>query len=172
MSLNYLKVLKMDTNLGSTIIGAIIIIILALPFIMSSRNKKETQKKMLQSLSGVSAKNNCQIDQHEILGSFAIGIDETKNFAFFYHLSAGKEIEQSINLSEVKNCKVINTSRTLQEKGGNRKVIDKLELSFMPTANNKPEVKLEFFNSEESLQQNGVLQSIEKWSKLINSRLN
>lgn len=162
----------MDMNSGSTIIGAIAIIICVLPFIMMSLNKRKKEKKILQSLSEISAKNSCQIDQYEILGSFAIGIDETKNFVFFYRLSKDTEIEQSIDLSEVKSCKIINTSRTLEGKGGNRKALDKLELSFMPTANDKPETKLEFFNADVSMQLYGEWESIEKWSKLINSRLN
>ena len=159
-------------DLGSAIIGAIVIIICALPFVMMSRNSKKREKKNLQSLSEIATQNNCQIDQHEIFGSSAIGIDETKNFVFFYKLTKDKGIEQSVDLSEVQNCKVINTSRTLNNKGGNRKVIDKLELSFLPIVQNRSEIKLEFFNSDDNLQLLGELQSIEKWSKLINDRLN
>lgn len=48
----------------------------------------------------------------------------------------------------------------------------KLELSFLPIANDKPEIKLEFFHIDVSVQLYGELQSIEKWSKIINDRLN
>lgn len=161
----------MEMDLGSAIIGAVAIIICALPFVMMSRSKKKREKIFLQSLSEIATKNNCQITQHEIFGSFAIGLDESKSFVFFYKKMPGKEEEQSIDLGEIQNCKVINTSRTINNKEGNQKVIDKLELSFSPAAKNKPGIKLEFFRSDVSVHLDGELQSIEKWSKLINDLL-
>jgi len=161
----------MEMDLGSAIIGAVAIIICALPFVMMSRSRKKREKAFLQSLSKIATQNNCQINQHEIFGNFAIGIDETKNFVFFFRQVKDNEIEQLVDLSEIQSCKVINTSRNFKNKDGNQKVIDKLELSFTPTAKNKPEIKMEFFNADVNIQLYGELQSIEKWSKLINDRL-
>jgi hypothetical protein len=161
----------MEMDLGSTIIGVVIIIICALPFIMINRSRKKREKQFLQSLSKIAAYNNCKIDQHEIFGYFSIGIDETKKNVFFSRQTKDKMEEQSIDLNEIQNCKVINTSRTFKNNNGNQRVIDKLELSFIPTAKNTSEITLEFFNADESLQYSGELQSIEKWSELINSQL-
>jgi len=160
----------MEMDLGSAIIGAIVIVISALPVILMNRSIKKRKKVLLQSIKEMATQNNCHINQHEIFGSFAIGIDDSKNFVFFYRQTKEKEIKQFVDLGEVQSCKVINTSRTLKRKEGNQKVIDKLELSFIP-AMNKPEIKLEFFNADVNAQLYGELQSIEKWSKLINDRL-
>lgn len=161
----------MEITLGSTIIGTITMIICALPFVMVNNSKKKREKIFLQSLLEIAAQNNCQIYQHEILGNFAIGIDETKNFVFFYSQIKDKENKQYVDMSETQSCKVINTSRTFKNKDGNQKVIERLALSFVPTAKNKPEIIIEFFNADVSLRLNGELQLIEKWSNLINDRL-
>ena len=65
----------MKTDIGIDIIGAIFSIIAILPIVMLIVNKKKREKKVLQSLSKIAAQNNCQIDQSETLGNFAIGID-------------------------------------------------------------------------------------------------
>ncbi len=158
-------------DLGSTIIGAIAIIICAFPFIMMSRSRKKREKKFLQSLLKITSQNDCQINRHEISDNFAIGMDEPKNFVFFYRQIKGQEVAHSIDLGEIQSCKVINTNRTIKRKEGDQKVIDRLELCFIPKVRDKPEVKLEFFNAELSPQLFGELQSVEKWSKLINDQL-
>lgn len=158
-------------NITSVLFGAIAIIICVLPFVMLNRNKKKRDAQLLLSLSNIAAQNNCRIDKRDIFGSFAIGMDETNNFVFFHRHTKEKEVEKFVDLDEVQSCKVINTSRTIRNKGGNQKVIDKLELSFRPKTPNKPEIKFEFFNSDVSVQLSGELQSIVKWSNLINDRL-
>ena len=160
----------MKTDIGIDIIGAIFSIIAILPIVMLIVNKKKREKKVLQSLSKIAAQNNCQIDQSETLGNFAIGIDKSKNFAFFY--KQDQEITQSVNLNEIQNCKVIKTIRTFKNKDGNQKEIEKLELSFIPIGKNNPEITFEFFNINVNSQLYGELQSIEKWSRLINERVN
>lgn len=125
----------------------------------------------MQSLSKIATQHDCQINQYEIFGSFAIGLDKIKNFVFFYKQIKDKVEEHTICLGEIQSCKILNISRSLKTKSGSQNVIDRLELSFIPIAENKPEIKLEFFNTDISVQLNGELQSIEKWSKLINDRL-
>ncbi len=158
-------------SLSSAIMGAIAIVICVLPFIMLSNSKKKRENKFLESLSKMAAQNKGQIDKHEIVGGFGIGIDKAKNFVYFHRLTQDKVVEQTVDLDEIQSSKVINRSRTIRNKDGNQRVIDRLELSFIPTTKSKPEIKLEFFNSEETMRLHGELQSIEKWSNLINDRL-
>lgn len=158
-------------DLGSTIIGAIIIAICIVPFIIMSQNRKKRERKTLQLLINIANQQNCIISKHEICGDFIIGIDETKNFVFFFKQLKDKVVEQYINLAEIQSCKVKNTARTVIIKNYNHNVIDKLELNFIPFDKNKKETTLEFFNTENSLQIVGEFQSVEKWSKLINDSL-
>lgn len=158
-------------DLGSTIVGAIIIIICIVPFILMSQSIKKRKRQMLQSLTKIATQHYCQITQYEFCGDFIIGIDKIKNFVFFYKKLKDKEVEQFIDLDNIQNCKVINLNRTITNKDGNHKVIDKLALDFIPISKDKTEITLEFFNSDVSIQFSGELQSIEKWSKLINDQL-
>ncbi|HET6245272.1 MAG: hypothetical protein H0V01_02025 [Bacteroidetes bacterium] len=138
-------------DLGSAIIGAILIAICIVPFILMSRGRKKREKQILQSLTDIAVQHNCQISQHEFCGDFVIGIDEAKNFVFFHKQRKDRVIEQFIDLAKIQNCKVINSNQTITNKDGNYKVIDKLELSFIPIAKEKTEITLEFFNSDVSL---------------------
>ncbi|MBZ9651820.1 hypothetical protein [Psychroflexus montanilacus] len=161
----------MEINLGSIIIGAIIITICILPIVMLRRSRKKRESVLLQSLSEIATQNNCQINQYEILGSLAIGIDKTQNFVFFYRQIENNETKEFVNLDEIQSCNVINTGKSLNNKNENQKEIDRLELSFIPTSINKSEIKMEFFNSDINVQLYGELQLIEKWSIIINDRL-
>lgn len=158
-------------DLGSITIGAILLAICIVPFIIMSMGKSKREKQMLQSLKDKASKHNCQISQVEFCGDYVIGIDEVKNVVFFHKHSKDSVIEQFVDLANFRNCKIINLSRIVTNKEGNYKIIDKLKLSLMPILNNKPETILEFFNSDINAQLYDELQSIEKWSRLINERL-
>jgi len=157
-------------NLGIPIILAIIIAICIVPFILMSRNSKKRERKTLQSIINIANQQDCTITKHEICGDFIIGIDETKNFVFFFK-QLNIVVEQFINLADIQNCKVKNTTSTVTNKHGNYNVIDKLELSFIPFDKKKKEITMEFFNADNSIQLVGELQSVEKWSNLINDCL-
>jgi hypothetical protein len=158
-------------NLESAMAGAIMIAICIVPFISMSRGRKKRDKQMLLSLTEIAKQHDCQISQHEFCGDFVIGIDEIKNFIFFHKHLKNRVIEQFIDLANIKNCKVINLSRSIKTEEGIQKVIDKLELAFIPTSKDKSEITLEFFNSDVTTQLYGEFPTIEKWSKHINDRL-
>ena len=158
-------------DLGSAIIGIIVLGVFTLPFIITNRSRNKIKKQYLKSLLNIAEHNNCQIDQHEIFGSFAIGLDETKKFVFFYRQTKNNVKEQSINLGLIQNCRVVNISRATNSKNRNEQVIDRLELNFLPMEHNQSEIKLEFYNADENAQLYGELQSIEKWSIKIQDLL-
>lgn len=151
--------------------GAIAILICVVPFIMLNRRKKKREKLFLQSLSKIAAPVDGQIDQYEIIGNFAIGMDEAKNMVFFYRPTKDKVEAQFVELEGFQKSKVIKTYRSFKNNNGIQKEIDRLELCFIPTLKDTPQIKLEFYNSDVSMRLNGELQSIEKWSNLINDQL-
>lgn len=158
-------------DLGSAIFGAISIMLCVLPFVIMNRKKKKKEKRIFRFLSEIAVQKNCQIDQYEVFGQLAIGIDEKRKFAFFYKQTKNGAEEHSVDLGDVQRCKVIKTTRTVRNKEANHYIIDRLELSFVPSARNEPEIKWEFFNSDISIRVSGELQLIEKWSLLINGHL-
>lgn len=157
----------MDT--GTIITTAILIGLSIIPFTLMARGRKKEERHHLQALSSFANKYDCQISQHEICGHFGIGIDESKNTLFYYEQTKDKLIEEFIDLTDVLKCEVYKTTRKISET--NDTVIDRLELRFSPILKNKPDVLLEFFNIDSSSHLDGELQIVEKWSKLINNRL-
>lgn len=145
---------------------AIVIAICILLIVFFQINKRKKENKKLQLLSAVASKHNSSITQHEFFGNLLIGLDEKSNYLFFINKSL-PETEEPINLSEIQKCRVVNTSRAVM----NTTVIDKLELCFSPTDKNKPQVFLEFYNSDNNPTLVGELQLIEKWADIIKNRL-
>lgn len=163
------KNLKMD--LGVSIIGAILIAICVVPFIIMSQNRKKRERKTLQLLTNISNQHNCILSQHEICGDFIIGIDETKYFVFFFKQFKGKVVEQSINLAEIQSCKVKTSVRNVSIKSDSYNVIEKIELNFIMIDKSKKDTSMVFYNADNSLAFVGELQSVEKWAKIINDSL-
>lgn len=155
-------------GLGNIIIGAVLLAAFVVPFALSGRNSKKRKKQMLLSLRAIANGHNSTISIHEFCGDFVIGMDEIKNFVFFYKKGEGNELKNYINLSEIKNCRVHNLRR---EGNKGAAVIDKLDLSFTPHDKTKKVIDLEFYNTDVSSVLTGELQAVEKWGKLISDRL-
>jgi hypothetical protein len=156
---------------GSIIIAAILLAICIMPFVMMSINRQKREKQMLTAIMKIAGQHNCKVAQHECCGNFIIGIDETKNVVFFYQPLKDSLIEKVVNLGEIQECEVINSSRSFGDGNGYYQVIDKLNLSFTPIARNGSPIVLNFYDAEQNVQLSGELQSIEKWGKRINQRL-
>lgn len=158
-------------DLGSLIIGAMILLLCILPFILLQiRNKKRENKKLLD-LSNSAKEHNCKITQHEFCGHYLIGIDEVNNFVFFHKIIKDQPIKQFVNLSTIEKSEIVTSTRTYTEKDGTAHVIEKLELAFVPNKKDTEVPPMEFYNEDVSFQLNGELQSIERWSLLINKHL-
>jgi hypothetical protein len=157
----------MELDLGTAISGGIIFIVCMLPFILMYMKRKKNEKQFLQLLSTIAEQQNCQISQYDVFGMFGIGLDEVKNVVFFYRKTNDNINEYTVDLSGIKSCEVINTG-VMDNK---QRVVDSLELSFIPVAKNNSIVKMVFFNSKTNIQLCGELQLIEKWSTIINNQL-
>lgn len=154
-------------DIGVTITGFILLAICALPFVLIGRNSRKQEKLLFQSLSNIAAKQNCKITQHECCEEYIIGLDETSNFLFFFKRVKDKETSKQINLKEIQNCKIVNTSRP----NGNEKIIDKLELSLKVNTKNTSEIVLELYNSDDRMHLGDDFLFIERWTKKINELL-
>lgn len=158
-------------DLGSLIIGAIIVLLCILPFILIQiRNNKRDKKKLLD-LSNSAKEHNCKITKHEFCGNYLIGIDEVNNFVFFHKIIKDQLIKQFVNLSSIEKSEIVKSTRTYIEKDGKAHVIEKLELAFIPNKKDNEVLLMEFYNENVSFQLNGELQSIERWSHLINEHV-
>lgn len=161
----------MKLDLGTAIIGGITMLVIVVPIYMMMRERKKKEKLILRSLLEIATQKKCTIDHHEILGTNAIGIDENNQMVFFYRQTEDQIIEQFVDLKAVEDCKVVTTHRTISNKGVKEKLLERLDLRFVPSVQGESEIKFEFFNADDNVQLNGELQSAEKWSQLIHDRL-
>lgn len=161
------KFKKMNT--GTLIIGAIMIAICVLPIVLIYRSRKNTEKKLIQSLNNLAEKQHCKVSNLETWSNSAIGIDETTNMLFFYRQIKEKEIARNIKLSEISKCMVHNTNRNIKE--GNYSITEKIELVLSPKTKGNPDIALEFYDAEISAQLSGEPQLAEKWARNISGRL-
>lgn len=158
-------------DIGTIIMGIILIAIVVVPMVLLGRKGKKTKHKLLDLLTIFANQKNCQITEHEACGDFVIGLDNRNNFVFFIKVTGEDYETNSVNIAETKNCKSNIVSRTVSFNGRNDKVIERLSLSFIPKSNIIPAVELEFYNAEKSTQLVGELQALEKWQKIINDQI-
>jgi hypothetical protein len=164
------KLKKMDT--GSVIVGAIIIAICIIPFVIMYYKRVIKENKMLQSLREVAQKqHNCKISQHEFCGDFVLGIDEDRDFVFFFKKKKEETISQCVDLADVRACQAIIKTGTVKTNKESVVITERVELGFMPANKSKTETRFELYGEETNMQLSEELQFVEKWSKQINERL-
>ncbi|MCK9612897.1 MAG: hypothetical protein PHR81_12750 [Bacteroidales bacterium] len=152
----------------TTIISLVIVIALTILLILFFRiSKKKKIKKKLRVLQDYASQNNCNITQHEFCGDLLIGTDESSDFVFFLRFDDDKISQQHINLEEIADCRVLNTSRSVNS----AVVIDKLELCFIAKEKTRPQIVWEFYNSDNNPALIGELQYIEKWAEIIKRKI-
>ena len=151
----------MDTS--TIIIGAILLAICILPFVLISRNRKKKEQELLKSLTNLANEHQSKISQFEVCGDQMIGIDEDTKSIFFIKQTDKETVVKHVSLSNVQHCELVKT--TVNSSGDT--IIDRLELKFVPIDPHQPQYIIEFYNLSERFQLNGELQMIEKWFKII-----
>jgi hypothetical protein len=157
---------------GTIITAILFLLVCSIPFILLGRNARKREKQFLNMLTAVAEKNNCSISQHNFWGHAAIGIDEAAQMVFFTKKTPEMETGQRLSLHEIQKCRVINTSRTERNDGGNFTITDKLELAFAPKDRNKTETAFTFYDAtHDGANLTGELQLAEKWCRIINDKI-
>jgi dipeptide/tripeptide permease len=157
---------KMSSN--TIIIGLFLLILCILPVAVIDRNRKKKKKIFQQSLTDLAKKTNCNISEYEILNETAIGIDKENHRLFFIRCTTGHEVQQTINLTEIKKCRMAETGRTVESV----RVTEKLELAFTPFAPGQQETSLNVYDVDiDNLTLSGEFQFTEKWVQLVNDHL-
>ena len=156
---------------GTAIVGLISILICIVPFMIMYYKRIKKENKMLQSLNEIAQQHNCKIGQHEFCGDYVMGMDENRNFVFFFKQKREVAISQFVDLSEVQICQVVKKTRNVKNDIGSLSIIERVELSFTPINKNKVVTKFELYDEEIHMQLSGELQFVDKWAKQINDRL-
>jgi hypothetical protein len=153
------------------ILGILILLFFVIYIGVYYFKKFKLQNKMLQLLNQLAKENNCKIDTHEYCGDFVLGIDESKDFVFFFKQRKEEAISQFVDLSEIQTCQMVKKTRNVKNDIGSLGFIERVELSFIPTNKTKGETRFELYDEEINMQLSGELQFVDKWTKQINDRL-
>jgi hypothetical protein len=161
----------MDLNIGTIMVGIFCVALCVIPFLLLGRSHKKNEHLKLKSFITAANLHDAQITSHQFCGKVGIAIDDKKGFVFFNKELKDQSLEETIDLDQIQECKLNIASVTVKRNNENDKIIERLELCFVPHSKNDKEVKWEIFNRETNLSLSGELQFGEKWSKLINEQI-
>ena len=158
-------------DIGTIILGAIFAILCFVPFILMGGNTKRRNKKLGQGLQEIASRHNGKVTGYECCGDFAIGFDGISRFAFFYKKIKDKEVSKFVDLKNVRESKVINTSRSIKSGDGDYKTLERLEIAFVPNPEKNPDMIWELYSMDDNMQQRGEVPFASLWAEKINGLL-
>jgi len=158
-------------DFGTIIIGVIVTALCILPFFIFKSGAGKRRKELLDQLTRMAQQQNGRISQVDTMGQFAIGMDEDARTVYFIRGQAGREESRIIRLDDFRSCKPLNTTRSIDNAQVNYKVVEKLELVLIEKHRHHAEQTLEFYQADSGTQLSGEYQLLEKWAKLIESRI-
>ncbi|MCF8371941.1 MAG: hypothetical protein K9H64_09980 [Bacteroidales bacterium] len=161
----------MDSNM--ILIWSIIILTTILLVVFIQNNNKKKLKKTISVLQDFAKELNSMISNYDHWDKTLIGIDNKGvNKLFFIRTTRDKEFREVINLAEVKDCRLAKTERNVHYNSNNVSAIDRIVLVFSFIDTHKPDIALEFYNSDyDQLILTGELQLAQKWSGIVQSIL-
>lgn len=152
-------------DLGTTIVGATLLVMCVVPFILVRKKQLTKRNKKLQVLHTLSQEYNCTIQEHEFCNDFVLGIDKTKKALFFYKQSQENTYSKIIDLQTIEECTVVKKTRNI-----NDRTLSLIQLNFI-NASKKESISITIYNEETDLLISDELLVANKWSLLINSNL-
>lgn len=152
-------------NTETTIIGAILVALCAMPFFYFGFGRKIKEKKTLQALKDFANQHQSTITSYEVSGELIIGLDDTTKTLFMSKHFEGQVTNKVLQLVDVTGCSVEKQYKNY----GKQQVVERLGIRFITKKGN--DVYWELFNSNETYQLNGELQLADGWVDKIKSQL-
>lgn len=154
-------------ELGSTIVGIIIITLSLTPFILMAINGKKRKNAIKKELELIAGEHNSKINQFDIWKKTGIALDEQGKYLIGYRKTNLGEQKMCYTLSDFSNCRIIKSSR---DDEGNT-VIESLKMEFVPKNHTKKPDYFEFFNiNTDNSQLSDEFSLLDKWSVLLKSK--
>lgn len=153
----------MDTGIAIT--GAVILALCIVPLVMAHNNIKKKDKKKAAGLYSLATDNAVKIDRYDLWSSGAIGTDTDIKWIFFACDAEGRENSLSINLMDVKECRI----EVDGDIDRNPEAVQKVGLIFASGRQGTPEIYVPFYNAEYTVQLNDELQLVKKWKAIADS---
>lgn len=145
-----------------------IILLCALLIGIAVRNKSKKEKRFKEKISKI-AGEGASFEKFDRWGNKAVAIDNFNQKLYFF-LDGIDQRHKVIDLSDIRQVSVIKTHHNGGSQGSG--IIKKVELYLLSKDKAKPNIELEFYNSEhDSLTIREELQLAEKWSGILESSI-
>lgn len=115
-------------------------------------------------------KNDLKIEVKDRWNLNAIGIDSRQQKLLFVQRRNEEFFVQLVNLSNIKESKIFQYSKSININGVNELVLQKIDLELVPF-NSDEKTIISLFDSDLTFDQDFEMKHAEKWNRLINSTL-
>lgn len=153
------------------IMVSITVIVVVAPFVIVYLKNKGKTGKTKSVLSKYSSLYNSNIDESDTLGNMAIGIDYKQRRLFFIKHYKSKEVEQIIDLNEIKSVKLVNEKRSVKTGKTSTLVVERIELVLAKKDNSNQNIILEIYNENVNMVLSGEVQLANKWNTILENIL-
>ncbi|HEX9826519.1 MAG TPA: hypothetical protein VGA80_07955 [Flavobacteriaceae bacterium] len=122
-------------------------------------------KKLKTKYRAAIAKNNLKVSQMETWGNSFIAIDTHQKKLIFMKVYETECNEQLVDLSKIKETKIIQTKKSVKTKNGVNDLLEKLDLEILLV--NGERIILNFYDSNQIYAEDFELKRIEKWKAIV-----
>lgn len=157
-------------NITTIIIGLMLALLFLVPVVFLARASARAKKKYLKDLYDLAENNNCSLSEHDHWNNSAIGIDKEHRHLFYINRTTNNEQTQIIDLTEVRQCQVVNKSKNAGKKANYTPILERLGLVLNYLNKDNPDAWLDFYNSDfDSTIPEKEFKLAEKWSGIVNN---
>ncbi|MGB4843958.1 MAG: hypothetical protein WBP16_05790 [Ferruginibacter sp.] len=160
----------MDTEIILTAV-AFLFIAMAVFGILGRGNRKQ-EKHLLNMLKQAAASRQSVIKDYDTWNDAAIGLDPATNNLFVVTMMNNQLSSVHIDLTQVKDCQVMRTNKTIVAANDTYPAVEKICLVFIPQEKQQPDTVINFYVAGSDYQPlNGELQLAKKWHGLVRNKI-
>lgn len=158
-------------DFGTVIIGAVMLALCVL-FVLFIRNNSQKRKLVLtQALTELATANQANVTRQELSGNTLLGLDKNANMLLFVKKGRIGLTSRAVDLSEIRECKLVKVNKTVPNQGGNYTMLEKLSLQFVTIDPKSADIHLMFYDEAEDQSLSNELEFMEKWVVIIHAQL-
>lgn len=122
-------------------------------------------KKLKTKCKAAIAKNNLKVSQMETWGNSYIAIDAHQKKLFFMKIYETECLEQLVDLSKIKETKIMQNKKSIKTKHGFKDLLEKLDLEILLVSGER--IILNFYDSNQIYAEDFELKRVEKWKAMV-----
>ena len=149
------------------VIGVGALAILIIPFFWAYFSAQRKNKAIVDNFLKISGLSREDVGEMDILHNAVIAIDNKGQILYHLKTQDSNNYLVKIDLKNIESSEIVTTSQTIKTKSETYTIVERLELIINQKDRNKKIIPLVFYDQSETLQLNGEMPIIEKWSKII-----